>query len=296
MRFRRLRSAWLVGLLVLATGCARAEPPRPLLWKVSDVDNHLYLLGSFHALKPADYPLAPSVDAAFADADLVAFELPPAELNSPELGQQMLAAARLPAGQALQQMLSPQAWQELQKYCQGRGLPLANFQGLEPWFVALLVGLDSLAQAGYDPSLGLDRNLMERAGKAGKTTLGLEHGSDQVALFDGMSPAEQAETLEEALQDAGDPAQVERLHALWRAGDDQKLYTEMAGDFRRKFPALYRHMDVERNDAWLPKLRAMLDSEHRRNALVVVGSLHLLGDEGLVARLRAAGYKVERVR
>jgi uncharacterized protein YbaP (TraB family) len=69
----------------------------------------------------------------------------------------------------------------------------------------------------------------------------------------------------------------------------------MAADFRRKFPALYRHLDVERNDAWLPKLRAMLDAEHKRDALVVVGSLHLLGDEGLVAKLRAAGYKVERV-
>jgi uncharacterized protein YbaP (TraB family) len=36
-------------------------PPRPLLWKVSDQDNDLYLLGSFHALKPSDYPVAPAV-------------------------------------------------------------------------------------------------------------------------------------------------------------------------------------------------------------------------------------------
>jgi uncharacterized protein YbaP (TraB family) len=99
-------------------------------------------------------------------------------------------------------------------------MALANLQGLEPWFVALLVGLDSLAQAGYDPELGLDRKLMERAGATGKTTLGLEHGSEQIAMFDAMSPAEQSETLAEALQDANDPAQIERLHALWRAGDE----------------------------------------------------------------------------
>jgi uncharacterized protein YbaP (TraB family) len=29
--------------------------------------------------------------------------------------------------------------------------------------------------------------------------------------------------------------------------------------------------------------------------MVVVGSLHLLGPDGLVARLKAAGYVVERV-
>ena len=287
--------AWAM-LLVLCAGCARAEPPRPLLWKVSDADNHLYLLGSFHALKPSDYPLAASVDAAFADAETVAFELPPDELNSPELALKMLAAAHLPAGQTLQQGVSPAVWQQLQQYCQRRNLPLENFQELEPWFVALLVGLDSLAQAGYDPNLGLDRALMERAGSAGKTTLGLERGSDQVALFDGMSPAEQAETLVEALQDANDPVQVERLHSLWRNGDDKTLYGELVGDFRRQYLALYRRLDTDRNNAWLPKLRTMLDAEHQRDTLVVVGSLHLLGDEGLVAKLRAAGYQVERIR
>jgi uncharacterized protein YbaP (TraB family) len=82
---------------------------------------------------------------------------------------------------------------------------------------------------------------------------------------------------------------------LWRAGNDKALYGEMASDFRKQYPALYRRMDIDRNDAWLPRLRAMLDSEHQRDTLVVVGSLHLLGDEGLVAKLRAAGYKVERV-
>jgi uncharacterized protein YbaP (TraB family) len=296
VRIPVLRNAWLIGLLVLATGCAQAEPPRPLLWKISDADNHIYLLGSFHALKPADYPLAPSVDAAFADAEVVAFELPPEELNSPELAQKMLVAAQMPAGQTLQQKLSPSAWQELQRYCQAHALPLASFQGYEPWFVALLVGLNSLAQSGFDPELGLDRKLMQRAGDAQKPTLGLERSSDQIALFAGMSPIEQAETLDEALQDATDPAQVDRLHALWRAGDEKTLYVEMASDFRKKFPALYRQMDTERNDAWLPHLRAMLDSEHQRDTLVVVGSLHLLGDEGLVAKLQAAGYKVERVR
>lgn len=293
----KLRGHWAWPmLLMLCVGCVRADPPQPLLWKVSDADNHLYLLGSFHALKPSDYPLAPAVDAAFADVQTVAFEIPPDDMNSPELPQKMLAAALLPAGKSLEQVVSPAAWQQLQKYCQRRGLPLENFQALEPWFVALLVGLDSLSQAGYDPGLGLDHQLMDRASRAGKATLGLERGSDQVALFDGMSPTEQAETLAEALQDANDPVQVERLHSLWRNGDDKSLYNEMASDFRRQYPALYRRIDIERNDAWLPKLRAMLDSEHQRNALIVVGSLHLLGDEGLVAKLRAAGYKVERIR
>ena len=277
----RAHLAWQTMLLLLFAACAQAEPPRPLLWKISDGDNHLYLLGSFHALKPSDYPLAASVDAAFADAERVAFEVPPAELNSPELAGKMMSAAMLPAGQSLQQKLPAPIWQELQTYCQVHGLGLAQFQTVEPWFVALVIGLD--------------HSLMDKAATAGKTTLGLESSDDQVRLFDSMSPQEQADTLAESLQDDADPKQLDRLHGLWRAGDDKGMYGELALEFRQKYPALYRRMDTDRNDAWLPKLRAMLDNEHRRDTLVVVGSLHLLGAEGLVAKLGAAGYRVERI-
>jgi len=54
-------------LLSLCASCAQAEPPRPLLWKVSDANNSLYLLGSFHLLKPGDYPMAALADPGFAD-------------------------------------------------------------------------------------------------------------------------------------------------------------------------------------------------------------------------------------
>lgn len=38
-----------------------AGPPVPLLWKVDGKGGTLYVLGSFHVLKPSDYPLSPDV-------------------------------------------------------------------------------------------------------------------------------------------------------------------------------------------------------------------------------------------
>jgi hypothetical protein len=46
----------------------------PLLWKVSDANNSVYLLGSFHMLRADDYPLSKDVDAALADSESVLFE------------------------------------------------------------------------------------------------------------------------------------------------------------------------------------------------------------------------------
>ena len=54
------------------------------MWKVSDADNSLYLLGSFHMLMADDYPLSADVDAAFADAESMLFEIDPAAMTAPD--------------------------------------------------------------------------------------------------------------------------------------------------------------------------------------------------------------------
>ncbi|TGV29710.1 TraB/GumN family protein, partial [Mesorhizobium sp. M8A.F.Ca.ET.142.01.1.1] len=49
-----------------AATATAAKPPLPLLWKVTGPgDARVYLLGSFHLLKPQDYPLSPDVEQAF---------------------------------------------------------------------------------------------------------------------------------------------------------------------------------------------------------------------------------------
>lgn len=85
------------------------------------------------------------------------------------------------------------------------------------------------------------------------------------------------------------------LHALWRAGDAAKLDSDMRADMARKTPETYRLLDVERNDRWLPQIEARLVKEKKDNTLIVVGALHLLGSDGLVEKLKAKGYAVERI-
>jgi uncharacterized protein YbaP (TraB family) len=283
-------------LLAAATGCARAQPPVPLLWQVSDGDNSIYLLGSFHALEATDYPLAPSVDAAFADAEKLRFELDPAEMNSPELGMQMVAAGRLPEGRTLQSQVGAGTWAKLEAYTKSSGVPMAMFTQMEPWFVALVISVTEMQRMGLNPDQGLDHHMITLAATAGKPTAGLETAAEQFAAFDSMTREEQEQALLETLDEAADfQTQMRSLHALWRNGDAAGLYDRMGADLREKYPRLYRRINVERNDKWVPKLRVLLDGEKRDDTLVVVGALHLLGGDGVVEKLRKAGYKVERL-
>jgi uncharacterized protein YbaP (TraB family) len=287
----------LIGLSAVAA-CSSAKPSTPAIWRVSDADNSLYLLGSFHALKPNDYPLSQTVTDAYADAEILVFEIAPEQLQSPDLGQTMLKAATLPDTQSLQGLLPPSTWQKLVLWQQANpAYPLASLQRIEPWYAAILIANTQSAAQGFDPKLGLDQHLMGKAKTVRKPSIGLEQAQQQIDLFDRMNPAAQLELLNEALSITDNPAkgELEQLRVHWKTGDIEALQNITVTKMQNEYPELYRSVNVERNRSWLPQLRRLLDDEPEKDAMVVVGALHLLGPDGLVAQLKANGYRVERL-
>ena len=277
------------------------DPPVPLLWQVTDADNSVYLLGSFHLLKPDDYPLSSDVNDAFADAEAVVFEMPPEEMNSPQLPVEMMQAAVRTDGTGLDSELPPDTAARLRDWqaanaaaLQASGLTPERMQMFEPWFVGLMISMTEMTRQGLDPKLGLDEHFIDAAGIAGKRTGGFETASQQIAFLDGMDREEQLQFIDEAMTQSAS-GDLQTLHAYWRAGDAEAIWDEMGADMRDRYPKLYRHINVERNEAWVPKIEQMLADPGTDDTLVVVGALHLLGDDGVVEKLRANGYEVERV-
>ena len=278
------------------TAPTAASPQRPLLWKVSDADNSVYLLGSFHLLKADDYPLPVEVDRAFDDAESLLFEVDPRDMNSPET---MAAAAKYMGyenGKSLSKLLPKPTLEKLDKMMAAGGGSVQAMEQSEPWAVSLGMIMGVTQALGFKPELGLDRNLMERAAKAGKPTAGLETVEAQLRALDSVPYEEQAKGLDEFLDDPKKAAvQINDMHAWWRTGDVSRLDSELRAEMATKTPVSYKLLDVDRNNAWLPQVEQRLTGVSKDDTLVVVGSLHLLGTDGLVEKLRAKGYKVERV-
>jgi uncharacterized protein YbaP (TraB family) len=305
-----MRACALLLIALLLPGAAlRAQPvapapaPVPLLWKASSGDRTVYLLGSFHLLQADDYPLSTDVDAAFADAESLLLEMAPAEMESPTLALRMGQAALRTDGTRLDSELPPATAARLQAWfatnatrMQARGMAAQDLEKFEPWFIGLTVGIVGMTDGGLDPRLGLDRHFADAAAAAGKPVAGFETGAQQIAFLDGMDPGEQVQLLDEALDDAqSGSSELETLHALWRAGDAGALWQGMAAGMQREYPKLYRRINIARNDAWLPVVESRLQGPGDDDTLVVVGALHLLGSDGLVEKLRAHGYAVERI-
>jgi uncharacterized protein YbaP (TraB family) len=302
----RLLSIALIVALALPAAFAAQQPQaaqpaaasarQALLWKVSDADNSVYLLGSFHLLKQDDYPLPKEIDAAFEDAESLVFEVDPREMTAPDTMATIQKYAAYDAGKSLSTVLPKTTHDKLGNLMSASGGSVQALEQSEPWMVSLSLLLGITNALGFKADLGMDRHLMARAAEAGKPTAGLETIDDQMKAMDSVPHAEQAQGLEEFLEDPKKAVQqLQDMHDWWRAGDVARLDSDMRAEMARKSPESYRLLDVERNKAWLPKVEARLKDSKADDTLVVVGSLHLLGADGLVEKLRAKGYAVERV-
>jgi uncharacterized protein len=282
--------AWAPGDAPAAAPVAKA-PPKPLLWKVSDQDNAVYLLGSFHLLKTDDYPVSSDIEHAFAEAESVVFEVPPAELKDPALAEKMRAMANFNDGSNLSQVLPADVYAKMGQVL-GKDA-VAQMETNEPWFInlGLLIGISQ--KMGFKAEQGLDLHIARMAEAAGKPVSGLETADQQLAVLDASPMDEQIAGLRDFFNKPGEvPKLLSETHEAWRSADMARLNSLVIDEVRREAPVTYRLINVERNDAWLPKLQQMLDGAEGSDTLVVV---HLIGEDGVIEKLRAKGYQIERI-
>lgn len=277
--------------------CAYAKPSNPAIWKACDQDNCIYLLGSFHALQPSDYPLSPVIQNAFDDSELLAFEISPQQMQSPELAKQIQQAGLQPTSKTLQAQLPVQTWQILLQWIKNNpSYSIDTVQRLKPWYMALIITNIQAQSQGFKSEQGIDQHLMQRSKINKKPSIGLEQAQQQISLFDNMSIKTQIELLQESLQPADvQQDELNQLHNLWKVGNVAGMEKIVIQKMQREYPELYKSINVDRNNAWLPKVQNLLDENSEQNVMVVVGALHLIGPDGLVKKLQSKGYKVERL-
>jgi len=276
----------------VAAGVLSTHPlaqSRAFAWKATRGQGAVYLVGSVHMLTTDFYPLAPSLDAAFKDSDLLVEEADLNEMLSPNTQFSMLSKGMLPAGQTIDKVVSPATLALINQHA-GGGLPLEALKQFKPWFLAMTLEALEWQSAGFDASLGLDKHFFDRAQTEGKAIQGLETTDFQISLFDGMSMDQQDRFLAETLKGIDkEKASVARLTGAWKAGDAATIERLVMADVKSDL-VIYDRLLTSRNRTWLPKIEVLFSRP--RHAFVVVGAAHLVGPDGLVALLKARGYQV----
>ncbi len=284
------RSLTLVGLLLLALPAGAADVGT--LWRLRDGAGTVYLAGSLHQLRRDRAALPPSYGQAYGEAERLVMELDMDAISPDSLAGELMGRAIDPQGRSLRDTLTAASWRALQPRLADLGLPEAAIDHFEPWAVALLLASTEFLQRGYSPDSGVEGQLQARAAADRKPIDGLETPAQQLELLDGLPRADQLELVEVTLKELdGLGPRLDALEGAWRAGDLSRLDALLLGDYRQR-PDLYQRLVVRRNAAWVARVKEFL--RRPDDTLVVVGLMHLLGEQGLIALLRKQGLKPER--
>lgn len=277
----------LLGLLLAVPAAAD-----PLLFSIRDHDSTVWLLGSVHALRASDYPLDARIESAYANAGRIVLEVKPSELKPEHIGPLMMSMGRYESGN-LADAFSEAEFRTVREQLAELGVAVEPLQAFEPWLVALQVFGLNLARHGFTSAEGVDTHYAARAAEDGKATDGLERAAEQFALFDNLPLETQKTFLLETLKESdGFRAEMEKLVDTWRRGDAAALEHFMETEFAAD-PELRESMLDARNRRWIEPITEYLDQPGE--TLIIVGALHLVGDQGVVELLRKQGYDVERV-
>jgi uncharacterized protein len=288
----RLAALLLAVIATASTGPTAGASERSVLWSVRGEHNTVYLLGSIHVLRPGDGVLPQAALAAYEASERLVMEI---DLDDPGVADPgallgtMQRTALLPEGESLRRVMGDDH-AAIAERVRESGLDLAMFDRFAPWFVATMLLQLELAQRGFQPELGIEQQLADRAARDGKPIEGLETAEQQFAVLAGLPLPEQKRFLMMTLAETERlDEEIDGLLAAWRSGDTDALEQMLSAAFE-EFPELYRPLTEDRNRAWLERLEELL--EERDDYLVVVGALHLVGRHSVVDLLRQRGHTV----
>jgi uncharacterized protein YbaP (TraB family) len=269
----------------------QAEGSGPALWVIRDADSTLYLFGTVHVLRPTTAWGSAKVDAAFASADDIWFEI-----SNPDDQAALIPLVQqhgISPDRPLSSLLTAEELVELNAAASGAGLTAAQMDVFRPWLAGLTLSVAPLIKAGYDPQSGVEQILKARADAAGKPVHGFETIDKQVGILASMSEADQLSFLRSALEAYDDATtELDAMVGAWATGDLAVLEKVSVDEMRDESPAVYQALLVQRNTDWAGQIQTLLAGSG--TAFIAVGAAHLAGDDSVQEILEDRGVAVTR--
>lgn len=319
-RGRGVRTGWrtlaAVVLAVLAASASWAAPPgaacpptaqsqltprvlqaaqrqpqdRGFLWRLERDGRTSWLYGTLHLGRAAWVVPGPLLASALRASDSIALEIDPLDTEA----MKPLFEPGDPVRRA--QVLTPARLQRLQRQWQAACAadPEQRHARLQPLLQATVLSGQSAQRDGLYTDFAIDLVLAGYARRAGLPLVALESAQSQLALFRADTAEEEAQQIDEALDELENGRLRQRmgeLAAMWARSDWPRLQAYEQWCECLDTPAeraLMRRLLDERN----PGLAEGIEALHARGQRVfaAVGALHMVGPTALPALLAQRGF------
>lgn len=283
MRFHRTLLPFLLCLLLPLHAFAD-----PAFYRISKGNEQHWLLGSIHAGKPSLYPLPDPVERAWQQSHALVMEVDMTHISQAQW-QEMGAITRLVDGKTLKDHLPIDLYRRTLIAAGQNGLNESMLAPLRPWFAAITLTQAALERTGYRGEFGVDQHFAKRANDGGKPIVGLETLLEQLGYLASVGD-NQTLMLESTLDELPDLEKgFAEVMKAWQDGDQATLINllkeEMAPPKLQAW--LEQTLLAERNRNWVKKWPGLPNE-----SFIVVGALHLYGEQGLLALLEQQGWRI----
>ena len=290
---------------VSLSGCSLKDKPRQhFLWKISDQNSSVYILGSIHFADKTFYPLDSVIVNAFDRSDELAVELDISD--SSVIKESVRLSSKLGSlkdGMTLDMVLPEDVLYLLDSLCLAWYIPADFFYGFNPWTAAMNLSAVAIQRMKFDARLGFDLYFLMKA-REKKKIISLETVEEQVNIFTGKGFSDSVGIfyLKSLIQEVAlIDSSMNMFKRAWKSGDASLFRTAMdlrAGELNHSDSLLLKKVNefiyISRNRKMAESVEKFL--AENRSVFVVVGAAHLVGsEENVIEILRHKGLTVEQL-
>ena len=255
-----------------------------LLWEISG--NHLskptYLFGTFHLMCKEDIHFSKELKTAVTNAEEVYFEM---DLDDPSNTLGALFFMNMKDGKALKDLYTETEYTRLKKYFEDSlDMTLIMFEHMKPSFLEAMLYPKMMPCKTMS---GIEEELLKIVTAQKKEIKGFETIQIQASVFDSIPYASQAEELLKTIDSIN--TYKKYFDTMLNVYKTQQL-SEIETMFTKAEFGMQKNQDIlldNRNKNWVEQLNKILPT---KNLFIAVGAGHLVGEKGLIALLRKAGY------
>lgn len=285
------KSQYLLALLLLITSLSLHA--QSSVWMIEKNGNRVYLGGTIHLLHQSEYPLPEEFEIAYKQSSKVVFETDIKKLQSPEYQNIMMRELTYSDGQNLKQVLSTETYQSLEEYFAIRGVPMDNIVNFKVGMVISIMLVVELQRLGLNGE-GVDFYFNNKSFTDNKSFGQLESVDQQIEFLAGLGVDNEDALIQYSLTDIKSfPIMWPKAVEAWRSGNSSIFDEMQIKSLQENFPNVYQTILVDRNNAWLPQIEALLDTKEIE--FILVGVLHTSGEDGLLNQLANRGYQITQL-
>ena len=289
------RKIFLILFLCVCVTLIQAQ----LLWEISgnNLKTKSYLFGTHHLVPVSFLDSIPGIYPAFNHCKVVVGEI---VANDPTMVQKMTEAAKMPVYTNYHTLFSEEEYHLVDSALQVvLKMNLSDLALLKPAMInnLYIVSLYNMRYPTENQNWQLDSFFQQVANKKKTPVIGLESIDKQIdILFNLQSLERQAFLLAGTIKSPQNiETELSQLNDLYKKGDLNGLLSLYQNDTTIYAPTQQESYELldNRNLDWSITIPKLIEN---KACFIAVGALHLPGENGLIALLRKAGYKVKPVK